>query len=604
MTLQLQQVTVMPPRGGSSAILSEVSHTFPDGTVTLIAGRTGSGKSTLLHALAGLIPAASGQILCGGEPLWRDGRVQKSVWLRSGIVFQYPERQLFADSVMKEFLYSLQPLRLSKPEALARIRGSLALLELPESILQESVFTLSDGWKRKAALATAWAVQPDWLLLDEPTAGIDPQGIPPLLAAIKSHRERGTGGVIVVSHDLDTFLPVADQVLIMQRGTVAAATSPAELYDDPGPLLRAEVGLPASIRIAQELRKRGFRLAGRPLSADDTAEAVVRALRAPQPAQPSAVDTAAAEGGSLAAEPGLPPADAGAGAEEALAAVQCAASGGEAFVAAEAAAASVPAAAADEGLHRFHPIAKWIFYVAVSTGMLLQNRWPGLLFSALIVAAMVYAAGVSMRTAGRAVKAFAVFIVISALLSGVELAADGEWWRWQAASFSRDAAFRTVRQLSVFFLVLVAGVAFAVSTRPSMMQRGLEQALSFLERFRIPVSVFTFSASLLLRFIPLIAAETERMSLIVRARGKAVAKPGAALRLRDVPVFMIPLLLSMMRHAEDLALALEARGCKLHRLNRSSADYPPFRRRDWLAAAAGIALLILLFILNTSLKGW
>ncbi|WP_028549741.1 ATP-binding cassette domain-containing protein [Paenibacillus sp. UNC451MF] len=574
MSIKLVDVTVLSPKGDKKTLLTNVNHQFIKGTVTLIVGQTGSGKTTLLNTLTGLLSLDSGSVHYNNEPLWTGNKINRAALLQTGLVFQYPERQLFADSVLKEFAYSLRHLRLTREEARSRIQEVLQQLELPESILGESVFTLSDGWKRKAALATTLAAKPKWLLLDEPTAGIDPQGIEPLLEAIRNHRDCSDGGVIVVSHDLDTFLPVADQVIIMRRGALDAVMEPKQLYVNPSFLLRAHVGLPASLQIASELEAVGMDIrAERPLTAEETADAILKSLR-----KGSAEATAIPPTNKLSELPVQLDTDLEMD-EDRL---------------------SVPMEKQPRpvsGLHQLHPIAKWAFYVAVSTGMLIQNQWIGILASLLLALGIVKVSRVTFRSLYKAGKAFALFIVISGLISGLQISTAEAWWQWQNVSFSFVAASGTIRQLAVFFLVLITGVAFASSTNQSMMQRGLEQGLSFLERFRIPVSVFTFSASLLLRFIPLIAKEIERMALIVKARGKTTTKQGT-LRLRDIPVFMIPLLLAMMKHTEDLSMALEARGYKLRRLEGSTKDPIKFARKDWVLVLIGLGLFGVLAVLD------
>lgn len=282
MSIQLVDATILSPKLDRKPILSHFNHQFRKGTVTLIVGQTGSGKTTLLNALAGLLPLESGSITYDDNPLWVGNKLNRNALLQTGLVFQYPERQLFADSVMKEFSYSLRHLRLTKEDEKHRILVVLKQLDLPESILSESVFTLSDGWKRKAALATTLAVKPAWLLLDEPTAGIDPQSIGPMLDAIRNQRDKSDGGVIVVSHDLDTFLPIADQVIIIRRGAVDAVLEPKELYADPALLIRAHVGLPTSMQIAMRLRAVGINISEeRPFTAEETADAILQSLSKP-----------------------------------------------------------------------------------------------------------------------------------------------------------------------------------------------------------------------------------------------------------------------------------------------------------------------------------
>ncbi|MBE1440752.1 ATP-binding cassette domain-containing protein [Paenibacillus sp. OAS669] len=573
MTIRLENVTVVSPKEDRHPILSRMNHQFLPGTITLVIGQTGSGKTTLLNALAGLIPLTSGSISYDDQPLWRGQRLNRESLLQTGLVFQYPERQLFADSVRKEFSYSLKHLRLSKEEENSRISEVLDQLTLPESILKESVFSLSDGWKRKAALAATLAARPRWLLLDEPTAGIDPPSIEPLLRAIRNHRNQSLGGAVVVSHDLDTFLPIVDQVVIMRCGMLEAVLEPKDLYTDPSVLLKAHIGLPTSMQLAVELEAAGISISDRrPFSAEETADALWESLRE-QSIKPA--------GGLPAGEPAV--------------------KAGEALEREDHQRSHLaPDKQTASGVHLLHPIAKWLFYVAVSSGILIQSHWPGVLASCLLTAGIVAVARASMQTLYKAGKAFAIFIMISGIISGLQISASDSWWHFQSISFSITAASGTIRQLAVFFLVLLTGVAFASSTSITMMQRGLEQGLSFLERLRVPVSVFTFSASLLLRFIPLIGKEIERMSFIVKARGKSTSKQGS-LRLRDVPVFMIPLLLAMMKHAEDLSMALEARGYKLRRLNNSTKVPIQFARKDWLLVGIGLVLFGALFVLERML---
>ncbi|ULL15031.1 ATP-binding cassette domain-containing protein [Paenibacillus sp. H1-7] len=589
MRIVMEHVSVMAGKNGSTPILRDISHEFEQGSVTLVVGRTGSGKSTLLHILSGLLPINAGAIRYGDKLLWDGNRVNEALLLQSGNVFQYPERQLFADSVRKEFAYSLRPFRLKRQAAEDRVRETVRQLELPESIVQESVFTLSDGWKRKAALATTLATRPAWLLLDEPTAGIDPQGIPPLLRAVREHREQSGGGVVIASHDLDAFLPAADRVVVMRDGCIRAVFAPEELHDYSDVLLEAHVGLPASAVIARELQQRGIVVAGSPLTPEATASAIVQALRqknSPNPvrANESELDVKSNDGvtesrcmaENIAAKE-TNPEDPACTAEPGLTPVKA-------------------------GLLQLHPIAKWLFYMAVSAGMLLQNGWIGIALSAVLAFAMIRISSASYRTVSRASKAFFLFIVISSLISGLQITVGDSWWSWKEVSFSFPSASRTFQQLVVFLIVLVAGVAFLVTTNASAMQRGLEQALSPLERFlRIPISIFTFSASLLLRFIPLIGKDMDRMSLIVKSRGKSNVKPGS-IRLRDTPGFMIPLLLSMMKQAEDMALVLEARGYKFKRSGPSARPSLAFTRNDWLAVGAGAVLLILFIVIREIAK--
>lgn len=577
--ISLDRLTVILPSGhpAPAPILKDISCTFAAGTVTLLVGKTGSGKSTFLHALAGLVPLSAGTVTCGGLALAKE---------RTGIVFQYPERQLFAPTVRQEFRYSLRPLSLSKREMEERTREALGLLGLPEHILDEPVLALSEGWKRRTALATTLAARPEWLLLDEPSAGIDPQGLQPLLDVIAAHKRKADGGVIIATHDLDAFLPVADKLLVLDGGRLKAELAPAELWRNPRPLLAARVGLPSAIRISMALKEQGIVVADCPFDPEQVAEAIHRWLR-----QPAAIPANEAEEDVSAVLVSGNPISADVMSDAPVSSASDPLSADDGNAAAAHAETALPMA------ERLHPVAKWLFYLLTSIGILAQTDWFGTVVALLFTLACIRLSGVSWRTLCKPVKPFAVFILISFALSGLTVAFAADSPGTAGAFFSFSSAWRTVRHLGVFLLVTMLGILLAATTGQRKMQQGLEQILSWGTRLRLPAAALAFSASMLLRFIPLLGKEIERMSLIVRARGKADVKPGT-IRLRDARVFFIPLLLSMMKSAEDMALALEARGYSFQRGGRAPAQHPPLTRMDWAFAASGAVLLGIFILLR------
>ncbi|PZE22114.1 ATP-binding cassette domain-containing protein [Paenibacillus xerothermodurans] len=641
MTLTVSQLTVYPANRSDVPILSDISIVCAPGTLTLVVGQTGSGKSTLLHSIAGLIPLHSGTVQYGSESLWKGKHVNDAVKFKSGLLFQYPERQLFAESIRKEFAYSLRPLRLTKQEQQARIREVMHEMRLPERLLDSSFFALSDGQKRKVATATTLAVKPDWLLLDEPTAGIDPRSIPLLLTMLESRKGGSDGGVIVVSHDLDTFLPIADRVLVLAKGKLAADVSPEQLCANPDILLQANVGLPSAVKLAQELREHEVFLQSACVSPQAAADEIIRQIQASTmtvgiataTADVSAGNTAhlaktsavtvtaasaahcahyAASGGAAsttAHTATCTPLDgtgAGAAASAGTATAAGTANAVDTGTAREIGAArSVPdgeapalpqsagttlANAAGSSAQRLHPITKWLLYMMLSAGILLQHSWAGVGAAAVITLVCLILSRESVHTILKPGKPLLIFIAISACISGVTLSFQPDSLIPRAFEFSLVAAAQTVQKLSEILLIMILGVLFAATTGPQVMQRGLEQAFSVLERFKLPVSIFTFATALLLKFIPMFFHEMEKMSLITRARGKSYVKAGS-IRMRDMPVFMIPLILSMMKHAEDLAFALEARGYKLKRLIGDSSGKIVLQPLDKYCLAVGTALL-------------
>ncbi|OXM82803.1 ATP-binding cassette domain-containing protein [Paenibacillus rigui] len=632
--VRLEHVWVLPPDGSTrkEPLLKDLNCRFAAKTITLIAGPTGSGKSTLLHALAGLLPLYRGSVTYGPHSLWQPkGRLHAEVHRAIGIVFQYPERQLFAESIEKEFRYSLRPYRLTKKAEAERIGKALDRMQLSQTFLEESFLTLSDGQKRKAALATTIAAEPQWLLLDEPTAGIDPQGIGPLLQMIMEHKQASGGGAIVISHDLDTFLPVADRIILLRDGEIAADGTREELLAQPDAWLQAGVGMPSSLALAQALERNGTGIKnphltnGRfqpmeafPVTPQAMAEAILQ-LRASGTSRQTRVDMT-----YPAREPSERDGMADAGSSVGERQVRQARNDGNQWdgseldrrdkraawpketrtetgagwngdTRSEARASLHPEGAPENIVGSLHPIAKWFVYILLSTGILLQHSWLGIGIAALITLCCILISGAAYPSLMKPAKPFIYFLVLSTVVSGCGIDFAPDSWRPERFYFSIPSAMATLQLLSRFLLVMLLGVLLAVTTGTRKMQAGLEQALSFLERFRVPVAAFTFSATLLVRFLPMLFQEMDRTALIVKARGKTQGRKGR-LRVQDVPVFLIPFLLSMMKHAEDLSLALEAKGYQLKRLNGQSAAALPWTKREWLGIAVGIGLFTMLYI--------
>src|SRR5579875_983352 len=249
MPIQVDNITIQHEKNGRP-VLEGASATFADGQITLCIGKTGAGKSTLLDAIGGLIQMHSGSITIDGTDLWNKQKLTPGLSLRLGSVFQYPEPQLFAKSVLDEFKYSLQPMRLSKDEITKRAVASLQELGLTSSILPESPLTLSGGQKRRIALATTYSAAPEWLLLDEPTAGLDPESVQQLLSFLAAWKaSHPSGGFIVATHDLDVFLPIADSVVLLHQGKIVRQAPAEELFNHPEWLLNIGVSLPESLKL-------------------------------------------------------------------------------------------------------------------------------------------------------------------------------------------------------------------------------------------------------------------------------------------------------------------------------------------------------------------
>ena len=210
--------------------LKDVSFEIQDGEFVGLIGHTGSGKSTLIQHLNGLIQASSGKIYYNGEDIYQDGYDKKGLRSKVGLVFQYPEHQLFEVDVFSDVCFGPRNQGLSKEETEARAREALMLVGLEERFWYQSPFELSGGQKRRAAIAGVLAMRPEVLILDEPTAGLDPRGRDEILDEIAAlHGEKGMT-IVLVSHSMEDIARYADRILVMNRGEKMFDGTPKEVF--------------------------------------------------------------------------------------------------------------------------------------------------------------------------------------------------------------------------------------------------------------------------------------------------------------------------------------------------------------------------------------
>ena len=223
-----------------------------------IIGHTGSGKSTLIQHLNGLIKPTSGHIYLDGRDIWENPKKIRDVRFRVGLVFQYPEYQLFEETVYKDVAFGPGNMGLSRDEIDRRVRAAVRFAGLSEDVLDVSPFALSGGQKRRVAIAGVIAMEPEVLVLDEPTAGLDPRGRKELLANIqKFHQERGTT-IVLVSHSMDEIAQNVDRIVVLSDAHAIMSGTPREVFAHGDELLQAGLDVPQVTRIAMALKARGL----------------------------------------------------------------------------------------------------------------------------------------------------------------------------------------------------------------------------------------------------------------------------------------------------------------------------------------------------------
>jgi len=223
-----------------------------------IIGHTGSGKSTLIQHLNGLLKPTSGQILLDGKDIWADPKKIRDVRFRVGLVFQYPEYQLFEETVYKDIAFG--PINMGKKgdELDHCVREAARLVGIRDDQLEKSPFELSGGQKRRVALAGVIAMEPDVLILDEPTAGLDPAGRENLMANIRDYHHNKGKTIILVSHSMDEIAQNVDRILVLKGAHILMEGKPAEVFARGKELLQAGLDVPQVTRIAMALKERGL----------------------------------------------------------------------------------------------------------------------------------------------------------------------------------------------------------------------------------------------------------------------------------------------------------------------------------------------------------
>ena len=250
----------MPGSPFETKALDDVTLTIGDGEFVGLIGHTGSGKSTLVQHLNGLMKPDHGSVIVDGMDVSDKNTDLRESRRRVGLVFQYPEHQLFEETVRKDVSFGPRNLGCSEQEIEERVVKACHQVGLSDEKLDMSPFDLSGGNKRRVAIAGVLAMRPRVLVLDEPTAGLDPRGRNELLELIRGLHEEDGNTIVMVSHSMDDISALAQRIIVMNEGRVAMDGTPREVFAHPQELVDMHLGVPAAAQLAMELRKRGYNL--------------------------------------------------------------------------------------------------------------------------------------------------------------------------------------------------------------------------------------------------------------------------------------------------------------------------------------------------------
>lgn len=234
--------------------INNISFSLEKGEILGIIGHTGSGKSTLVSHLNGLLKPDSGRIMLNGEDIWENPKEISKIRFKVGLVFQYPEYQLFEETVYEDIAFGPRNMGLLKDEINKRIRHSAELLGFGPELFDKSPFDLSGGQKRRVAIAGVVAMEPELLVFDEPTAGLDPQGRAAIFKAIRNYRKNNKASVIVVSHSMEDMALLCDKILVLNEGEVYAFGPTKEIFSKADELRKIGLNVPMITAVFAQLR--------------------------------------------------------------------------------------------------------------------------------------------------------------------------------------------------------------------------------------------------------------------------------------------------------------------------------------------------------------
>lgn len=240
--------------------LDDVSFCVNRGEFIGIIGHTGSGKSTLIQHLNGLLKPTSGQVVLDGVDIWKDKKITRQARFCVGLVFQYPEYQLFEETVYRDIAFGPKNMGLKADEVDRRVREAAGFVGLTEAQLKASPFELSGGQKRRVAIAGVIAMEPEVLILDEPTAGLDPVGREEILSNIRAYRESKNAAILMVSHSMSDVARLTDRLLVMNGSRLAMDGTPDQVFSRAEELVEMGLDMPDVTRIFMRLRQLGLSL--------------------------------------------------------------------------------------------------------------------------------------------------------------------------------------------------------------------------------------------------------------------------------------------------------------------------------------------------------
>lgn len=568
----------------NAEVLNDISLSIPSGRVTLIAGRSGAGKTTLACLAAGLTKAQSGSVLLGGTA-FVPGEV--------ALAFQNPEQQLFLETVEHELAFAPRNLGCSEDEVARRVSDAASQLEIKE-LLPSDPFCLSGGQARRVALASVLTLSPRAVVLDEPTAGLDAPARAALHRLVQDLACKGLP-VLVVSHDLEEWLAIADQVVLLADGTIAWQGTPGALASDIDAFARAGLEPPESWQLrellAQAEKRDSAGVNGATSAKTATRDQEAGAARGPEGVEaqePRA--TAARDSKSTAAQ----------GPKATVArTLKGAATQEPSSHGSEVAAKPGQKDTAGRGLEGVDARVK-VTLLLVATAALFSARAPwALAMWAMLCLLVLRASGIGGKAVARALKPVALlfaFIVCANLVScdgSADVAIAG------SVGISTVGAARAATAVARIIMLVCLALSVATSTTPTKLAHACTSLMRPLGHIGVPIEDVGLVLSMALRFIPVVSEEAGRIRLAQRARGVNFDEGSVLRRVRAWAAVLTPLVVGLFRRADRVAESMDARCYG----QRSSGQHRrvPLQPADKLVLLGGFVVMAVLTVLSYSI---
>ena len=520
--------------------LDNIDLSIPAGQYAALLGHTGSGKSTLIQHLNGLLKPAAGRVLLGEEDIHRSKEALRAVRFRVGLVFQYPEYQLFEETVYRDIAFGPKNMGLNEQEVDEHVRFGAKFAGVDESLFEASPLDLSGGQKRRIAIAGVMAMKPEVLVLDEPMAGLDPAGCREILANIAEYHRSTGSTVVLVTHDMDVAAENAERLIVMRRGKIALDGAP-----DGTVAVAAEQTIwwtcatwpPAAC--ARRCCSAGYLYPARSRRGAARKEGGRRMLKDITLGQYFPGNTI---------------------------------------------------------VHRLDPRTKLIAVVLYIAALFTANNWSA---TALVLLTLVFCVALSRirpKALFKGLKPLIVIVILTAVLN--LFYSDGNvicsFWVLRIT----DNGIRRAVLMVLRIILLVCGTfLLTYTTSPLQLTDGLEQLLSPLKKLRFPVHELSMMMSIALRFIPTLIEETDKIISAQKARGADFESGSLVRRAKALLPILVPLFVSAFRRADELATAMECR-CYNGGEGRTRMKVLRMGRNDYLALAFWALILAGSFILT------